>query len=100
MALPLIPFAIGIAVGALAASVLRGTRAGATMGRQARRLVDEVGDRLSDALSRKGRLVREYYPEPPAGHDGADAAATSPASTRAVGEPDTGDEGHADPPRR
>jgi len=75
MAFPLLPFAVGIAVGALAATRLRGTRTGAAIHRRACRLYGEAADRLSVALSREGRLVREYFPEPPADPAGDDAPA-------------------------
>jgi hypothetical protein len=76
MALPLIPFAVGVAVGAVAVFALKGTPAGAAIDRRARRLADEVGDRLSQALSREGGLVREHYPEAPS--DRPDAPADRP----------------------
>jgi hypothetical protein len=97
MAFPLIPFAVGIAVGALAASALRGTRAGAAIGRQARRVVDEVGDRVSDAISRKGGLVREHYPQPPTGTARGEEGAAGGVRPSADGSGDGPREAGPDP---
>jgi hypothetical protein len=79
MALPLIPFAVGVAVGAVAVFALKGTPAGAAIVRRARRVADEVGDRLSHALSREGGLVREHYPQAPA--DSPEAPADPPGGS-------------------
>lgn len=94
MALPLIPFAIGVAVGALAVSALRGTQVGAALDRRARGLFDQAGDRLSAALSRQGGLVREHYPEPardrPRAEDESNGSRRAPAGA-ADGGPDAAD---------